>query len=313
VINEARALWKALDNQVMLADSFGSEAETYFNAGEYEPSLACSQQGLQISETIENLWGQSYESMLISFVYFEAGQLGTGIQFAERGVRFGDQAGMIASNTIRCELAWVFAYCGAFEKGFDLIAQAIERAQAHQPAWIAFPQATKVRMHLLQGDVHSAEGTSGNELLQPISIPYARYTIFLCLANIELAFAKGEYEKALTLADELLNETTPLTRVDIPEVLRWQGLAYQRLDRLDEAYQRLTRARSLAQGTGSNLHLWAILANLAEVDAKLGRHEQANANLEQARKIVEQIADSLTEVGLRETFLGQPRVRVLLR
>ena len=47
-IREARELWRSLDHQVMLADSLGSEAETYFNAGEYEPSLECSHQALQI-------------------------------------------------------------------------------------------------------------------------------------------------------------------------------------------------------------------------------------------------------------------------
>ncbi|HJZ12424.1 MAG TPA: tetratricopeptide repeat protein, partial [Acidobacteriota bacterium] len=66
VIKQARELWQTMDNQVMLADSFGSEAEAYFNAGEYERSLECSQQALQISEKIDNLWGQSYDRMLMS-------------------------------------------------------------------------------------------------------------------------------------------------------------------------------------------------------------------------------------------------------
>jgi predicted ATPase len=75
-IREARELWKALDNTVMLADSFGSESEAYFNAGEYRQSLECSQRALEISEKIENLWGLAYDGMLISFVYLQTGQLG---------------------------------------------------------------------------------------------------------------------------------------------------------------------------------------------------------------------------------------------
>ena len=61
----------------MLADSFGSEAEARFNAGEFEQSLECSQQALEITEKIENLWGQSYDRMLMAFVYLEVGQFGT--------------------------------------------------------------------------------------------------------------------------------------------------------------------------------------------------------------------------------------------
>jgi class 3 adenylate cyclase/tetratricopeptide (TPR) repeat protein len=313
VIKEARELWLALDNQVMLADSFGSEAEAYFNAGEYGRSLEYSQQGLEISEKIENLWGQSYDRMLMAFAYFESGQLGRGIQEAEQAVRLGDEAGLVASNSLRSELAWVYAYCGAFNKGYQLIERALQEADAKLPAWRAFPQAGKVRMHLLQGDMLSAEQAAGNGLLQPISIPYARYTIFVSLANIELAVAREDYNKAVALSDELLREVTPLVRVDIPEVLRWKGVALSALGQLDEAHRVLSEAHALAESTGSNLHLWLILAGLAEVNSKLGNQKEADLNREQARKIVELISGSLREVGLRESFLGQPRVRALMR
>ena len=297
----------------MLADSFGSEAEAYFNAGEYDRSLEYSQQGLEISEKIDNLWGQSYNRMLMSFAYFESGQLGRGIQEAEQAIRLGDEAGLIASNSLRSELAWVYAYCGAFEKGFQLVEHALQEADAKQPAWRAFPLAGKVKVHLLQGDLGAAERTAGARLLQPISIPYARYTIFLCLANIELAVAKGEYDKALDLAEDLLKEVFPLTRVDVPELLRWKGVALLGLHRLEEAQQVLTEARTRAEATNSNLYLWLILADLADVNAKLGNHEEAEANRGQARKIVALIAESLVEVGLRDSFLEQPWVQALMQ
>jgi predicted ATPase/class 3 adenylate cyclase len=313
VIKEARELWIALDNQVMLADSFGSEAEAYFNAGELERSIEYSQQGLEISEKIGNLWGQSYDRMLMAFALFERGQLGLAIQTAEQAVKLGDEAGLIASNSLRSELAWVYAYCGAFEKSYRLINEAMQHAEAKLPEWRAFPQAGKVRIQLLHSDLGSAEKTAGNELIQPISIPYARYTIFVILANIELAFARGEYHMALTLCEELLDEVSPLVRIDLPEVLRWKGNALSALGQHEEAHQVLTEACTLAEMSNSNLHLWPILAGLAAVNAKLGKHSEAAADREQARKIIEQIAESLVEVGLRETFLEQPRVRALMR
>jgi len=313
-IHEARELWRALDNQVMLADSLGSETEAYFNEGEYELALECCRQALEISEKIDNLWGQSYDSMLMAFVHFEMGQLGRGIQLAEHSVQLADQAGLIASSiSLRSELAFVNMVCGAPEKAYLLIEQASQVAEAKQPAWRTFPQAIKVRMHLLEGDLRSAEQTAGNEFIQPTSIPYARYTIFVCLANIELAVAKGEYDKALSLTQELLDEVTPLTRVDVPDVLRWKGIALMRLERYDEAHHALADACSLAEKTGSKLHLWAILTDLADVQSKLGNPKEAENSLAEARKIVEQVAESLREVGLTESFLNQPRVRGLMR
>jgi class 3 adenylate cyclase/tetratricopeptide (TPR) repeat protein len=313
-IREARELWKQLDHQVMLADSLGSEAEAYFNNGKYDQSLECSQQALQLCEQINNLWGQSYDLMLMSFANFAKGQLGLGIQSAERSNRFADEAGLIASSiTMRSELAWVYAYCGEFEKGLQLIETATQVAEVKQPAWRSFPQAAKARIHLLQNDIHSAEHTTGNSILQPTSIPYARYTIFVCLANIELAVAKKDFEQALALSNELLDEVTPLTSVDIPEVMRWQASALLGLVRIEEAHRVLTEACSLARNSGSKLHLWVILSDLAEIDSKLGNQEAAGANRREARIIVEQIADSVREVGLRDSFLNQPRVRELMR
>jgi tetratricopeptide (TPR) repeat protein len=313
-IREARELWTSLDHQVMLADSLGSEAEAYFNAGEYQRALEYSQQALLICEQINNLWGQSYDRMLMSFAYFESGLLGRGLQMAEHSIQLADEAGLIASSiSLRSELAWVYAYCGMFEKGFELIEQAMQVAEIKQPAWKSFPQSAKVRMELLKSDIRSAEKTMGNARLQATSIPYARYTIFVCLANIELAVAKREFDQALTLSEELLQETSPLTRVDIPEVLRWKAPALTGLGRLNEAHQTLTDACSLAKETDSNLHLWLILSNLAEVNSTLGDDTGARANREEARGIVAQIAESLREVELRDSFLDQARVQALIR
>ena len=312
-IREARELWRALDNQVMLADSLGSEAEAYFNAAKYESSLECSRQALEICETTKNLWGQSYDRMLMAFSYFENGQLGHGIQMAERSSQLADGAGLLASSiSMRSELAWVYAYCGAFEKGYELIEQAARVAESKQPAWITFPQAAKVRMHLLQDDLHSAEQTRGNKQLQPTTIPYARYTIFICLANIELAVAKGDYDTALSLVEELLAEAAPLTRVDIPEVLRWKGLALIGLHQLDEALHVLTYACSLAKETDSYLWLWLILMDQMDVQSRLGNQKEAENSLMDARRIVMQVAESLQEVGLTHSFLDQTRVQKLM-
>jgi tetratricopeptide (TPR) repeat protein len=313
-IEEARGLWQALDHQVMLADSYGSEAEARFNAGEFEVSFQRSSQALQISEQVRNIWGQSYDRMLMAFVRLEQGSLGEGIPLAVQSIQLSDGAGLIASSIgMRSELAWTYAYCGDFETARSLIEQALQVAESKQPQWRAFPQAGKVRIQLLQGDLHSAEQTAGDGILQPISIPYARYTIFLFLANIELAVARREYDRALSLIDGLLEEVAPLTRVDIPDVLRWKGIALGGLGRLDEALQTLTQAGSLAKGMGANLYVWLILADLADVHGRLGKAQEAESNRAEARQILGQIADSLHEIGLRDSFLNQPRVRGLMR
>jgi len=161
-------------------------------------------------------------------------------------------------------------------------------------------------------DTRAAIQFAGNTLFEPISIPYARYTIFLCMANIELAVARGDYDLGIRLVDDLLSEVLSLTRVDIPDVLCWKGKALIGLGQFDQAHQVLMRACSLAENLGANTQLWPCLAGLATVNSQLGNHKEAEANRREALGIVHDIAESLQSVGLGDLFLKQPRVQVLL-
>jgi len=113
--------------------------------------------------------------------------------------------------------------------------------------------------------------------------------------------------------EDLLNEVFPLTRVDIPDVLRWKAKALYGSGRINEAHQVLTEACSLAGKSGANLHLWPVLTDLAEVNSELGNHKEAEDNRKETRRIIQQIAESLHEAGLSESFLNQPRVQKLRR
>lgn len=313
-IKEARSMWIEQDNQVMLADSLGSEAEAAYNAGDFARSLENSQQALIISENIKNIWGQSYDRMLMAFVLLQNGQLGKAIPLGEHSAQQADEAGLIASSiTLRSELAWIYAFCGAFDKAYLMVEQAEQFADLKQPAWRSFPQAARVRIHLLNDDLESAQHAAGTEPLQPTSIPYARFTIFVVLANIELAYANGDFDSALAMIDELLEEVTPLTRLDVPDVLRWKGLVLTKLGRDEEALRVLTEACSRANGIGANLQLWLSYSALAELYLKLGREKEAGNSLAEGSKIGWQLAESLREIGLAESFLNQPQVKKLMR
>ncbi|HLF75212.1 MAG TPA: adenylate/guanylate cyclase domain-containing protein, partial [Anaerolineales bacterium] len=276
VIHEARDLWRALNIQTMLADSFGSEAEACFQEGDHEKALELLRQGLELSEEIENSWGKAYNRMLMSFIYFDRGEIGRAIRLSAESIEEGDRGGLVASSTShRAELGWFYGLYGDIEKGLELAEQALARAEEKQPNFRALPLAFIVRLYLLQGDLESAQKVAGPKPLEPITIPYSRYTISVCLANVELALAQKEYERALTLAEDLLAQVSGLTRVDIPDVMRRKAEALAGLNQLNEAHRVLTEACSLAEGMGSKHHLWSVLAGLADVSSQLGQQDEA--------------------------------------
>jgi uncharacterized protein HemY len=169
-----------------------------------------------------------------------------------------------------------------------------------------------VRLHLLLDDLPAADRAAGLALLQPISIPYARYKILIGLANVELAMAHGDHPRALTLVDDLLAAVASLTRPEVPEAIRIKGDILIRLGRFEQALQTLTEARTMAEGIHSQHELWSILSSLAEVNSKLGREEEAKDLQADARKLVQKLAGTLDDLEIRESFLNQRRVKVLM-
>jgi tetratricopeptide (TPR) repeat protein len=314
VTREARKIWRDLKNETMLADSLGSEASTRAQIGDHQEALELLKEGLQLSEKTENLWGQSYLRMVLSLVHFDQGRIRQGIQTSEQCVTTGDQAGLMASSIAhRAELGWYFGHYGAFEKGFEAAEKALQLADEEQSNFRTFPLAIIILLHLMKGDLESAQHMAGPAPLRPISIPYAHYTITVRLANVELSLAQGNYAHALSLADALLEEVTPLIRLNIPLVLQRRASALIGLNRIDEAHQILTQACSLAEEMDSRHHLWSIYIDLAEVNVCLEHNDEAETFRQKAREIIEVIADDLQEIDLKDSFLEQPRVQAFMR
>jgi len=314
VSKEARQIWRELENETMLADSFGSEAEARFQSGDHKGAQELLKEGLRLSEKTENLWGQSYNRMLISLIHFDKGHIRRGIQISEQCVAEGDQAKLLASSIAhRAELGWYYGHYGAIEKGFEAAEKALQIADEEQPNFRAFPLAVIILLHLMKGDLDSAKRLAGPEPLQPIPIPYAHYNIMVRMANVELAFTQDDNARALSLADDLLAEVASLTRVNIPLVLRRKAQILIKLNRLDKAHQILTQACSLAEEMDSKNHLWSVYLDLADLNARLDRHEDIEALRQKAREIIQEIAEGLGEISLEDSFLELPRIQELLR
>ncbi|HEY2979787.1 MAG TPA: adenylate/guanylate cyclase domain-containing protein [Anaerolineales bacterium] len=312
VVKEARALWRTLDNPSMLADSFGAEAEARFNAGEYDKVLGLAAESLKISLEISNVWGQAYNNMLMGFVYLDQGKADRALALMSDSIRLGDEAGLLASSIgERAELGLAYGSFGAIERGMELARESLAIAKEKMPDWQSLPLAIQVRLHLLNGDVSSADKLAAENSIEPITIPHARYTILVAMAKIELALAKSQHATALSLTDALLADVPVGIRPDIPEVVWRKGSALLGLGRMDEAQQSLLDARSRAEAIGSYHTLWKVLASLAELESRRGKESEAAVLRGQAKQIALEIAASLESAGLEESFLATAQVRAL--
>jgi len=161
--------------------------------------------------------------------------------------------------------------------------------------------------------VDSAEEIASSEQLNPIlAVVRSHYLAMIGLTNIELELSRNNFQIALSLSENLLEEILPLGWVNNPEILYRKADALKGLGRLDEAFLNLTEACSLAEKLDAKHHLWPILSSLEEVSSKLGNHQEAEHYHKQAGEIVEFIAERLEPIGLKESFLNQPRIQKLI-
>src|SRR5258708_559019 len=311
-IRRARQLWRELDNQSMLADSLGAEAEARYGAGELDQMIQLLREGLGINEKTNNLWGQSYDRILLHFAYFDRAEADLAIEMATSGIELGDQSGLIASSiSVRCDLAWAYGCYGAIDQGLALVQRGLEIAGEKQPDWLAIPRSIMIRLLLLRGTVAEARSFAGSDLLQPVAIPYPHYTVLVCMAHIDLALAEKDLRKALELADALLRELSPLAKTCELEVMYTRAKVLVAMGRLPEAHAILDDARTRASSLGTKQILLPILILQAKVETQLGQQDQSTALLGLAREIAIGIADRLENSGIRPSFLSLPEARAL--
>jgi len=313
--DEANELWTRQGNQVMLADNFGASAMANYFAGNYDKSLMLAERAWEISKETDNYWGQSYSRVIPTYICIDRGLPDLVVRYATECIEAGEKGGLIASIVlVPLELAWVHGLYGETSRGIEMAEQALSITNEKMPDWKSPALATLIRLYLLIGNVEAAEKIANSEQLNPImAVIRSRYLAMITLATIELGLARNKFQEALSLSDHLLEEISAFGWIHNPEIMNRKAEALIGLDRLDEALQVLTEARSLAEKLDAKHHLWFILSSLSDVNSQLGKQDKADAYRKQAREIVEFIAERLAKVDLKDSFLNQHRVKKLMQ
>jgi hypothetical protein len=134
------------------------------------------------------------------------------------------------------------------------------------------------------------------------------------LAAGEFAYCQHDFDRAIALMEQLYTDQreTGISYLR-PDVLHLKGRALleQGPTRAEEARATLVQARAEAEVLGSRRSLWPILITLAEIEQQSGHPAEAEALQQQARQIVEYIANHIETPELRTSFLNSPQVKAV--
>lgn len=119
----------------------------------------------------------------------------------------------------------------------------------------------------------------------------------------ELALARGEAARALTIAEHLIASAPGDLHQPIPHLLALKGEALLALRHPEEAAAALENARRGAEQRQAPSVLWRIHRALGQVYHALKREDQARQTWSVARDIITQLAATVEEIPLRQQFL----------
>ena len=310
-LDEANKLWHKLDNLPMLTDNLNIACATAVIAGDYDQGLVLADEAFQISETSNNLWGQSFSRMMAGWAYWEQGQPDLAIAASQESLQLGTSAGFIGAQVLAGgTLADVYAGLGAIGQGMEIAQLAVIAAKTQFPHFHCHPLGVLAQIHLLAGNLAEAKTLVEQGKNDPYRDAHPTWNMRINVAEAELALRQGDYEQTIAMTDDWLSQLQHNSlRTYILIMLRLQSRALLSLGYPEAAQERLLEACSMAKAIGARRALWQTLATLAQIAAATGQPDEADQLRTQAREIVEFISGHISDPELQASFHNAEWVR----
>ncbi|MCB9076359.1 MAG: AAA family ATPase [Anaerolineaceae bacterium] len=306
---EAAQRWRTLGNRSMEVDALSKLMGIHVYMGQYEPALALSAEAYQISQAINNVWGQWQSRAFTGYVYWERGQPDQALLVLEDIIRLGEQGGYPFPLTYsRAQLALVYGDLGLIERGLALARLALE-ADAQFPMFRVHILAVLAQLHLRQGQLTEAQALVDQARLDPLRAAHPVWALYLPVVEAELAVQQEDYAQALDVTAAYLTtlDHHAIRLYRLPTLYR-RGQALLGQNQPDAAGDCWLEARAAAEEMGARRWLWPILFALSGLEPDPA---QATALHQQAREIVGYIRQH-TPPDFRASFLDLPEVRAVL-
>jgi len=314
----ARAYWRSSGNQVMLADNMYNSSGVFYVRGEFAEGTALASEGLEISRGIGSGLLESIGLISLAHAHTETGDLGRAsavVNEALDRLAGTSDAGVITAM-VHATASSIYGLYGLADLALKHADLATAMANITHADFFRTPMALAL---VLAGRLGEAV-----EALQPMyqqpkfqsrrNVEYMG--ILSSLPNLvrgELVLAQEDFHQILEydLATDSLNGGSGVTVV-LPDLLRARGEALLGLGRVEEAWEALAEARDLGERYGSRRSLWRIYSEMSKAASLDHRPEESLQMLEKSRELINHIADSCGEAGIREAFLNTPKVRSVL-
>ncbi len=308
--------FRALDNRAMVANCLGMLADIYYSEGESAQARRCAQEGVRLSESIENPWGIGYNGWTLVITDTEAGRFDDALARVDTLFSVTTKIPIpMFQGMSRMAVALIYVELNQLERAHTFASEALGYLRPlESQSWGVWSRGTLARVLLRQGKLDEAHA-----VFDPIRLPAAGATVnswvlgMIAPAALELALMEGRYQDGIAFTHALLDspEVEPVQAYAV-EGMYLQGLIYLHLGDLPQAQANLDRARAIAVKAPNNLLLWRIDHALAKLHAARGQAEPSRAAHERAVALVREITTHISDPVLRASFLERQDIQELL-
>lgn len=317
-LKRAEAIWSRSRNLPMQAECNSRMCYSYTFLGEYSAAIEAGERAYQLGKLAGNLEAQAVACASAGQAYLNTGDLGRALATWQQAVELSERVqavtGMVGG---RSGLGRLYGLLGDTDLGRSLLEASYEwteRAQIRSLAgW--------VQSEFLRFLVHAGQLAEARRVLKELgSYQVQRQRVGFIhqvwvgagQGEAELALAEQNPARAHNIASEVRTQMEALgIKLMYDEVLLQEARALFALGNTEAVVAVLDRALAVSEELGSNMTRWQILALRAEAAERVGHREQASRHRERARAVVERIAATLPDDGLRDSWLTQPALAAL--
>lgn len=308
VQQEARALWRELDNLPMLTDNLSAGGFECVLRGEFEQGVALANESRALCQTISNTWGECTSYMVLGYAALLRGSWAAAIEAYQQCMRLGDRI-MVQGPIVmvRYELAQLYAQLGDMERGRAFALDALRRTQGYELNWNAWAYAALAHVELAGHDLAAAEAaalkisTDGQDLSLDRLLPMGMTTVIQAQARGDLV--RGSSERARARLETLIQRLRDGEMAALlPAALNLYAKVLLALRECDPARTALAEADALAGQLGMRGLLWQVLAARAHLESACGDNATAHLYREKARAALQEFIAHVPP-DLRESFL----------
>jgi len=266
-----------------------------------------AEEGLRISQQIGNIWGQAYNHFVFGPILLERGDIDACLEALNATFQLSKEAnfaaGLVATQMIK---AWLYTMLG------DL--KTAERIQSEILSFVDQYESFKPLLLVTQAQhkLFASDHNEAKKIFEEIGRDYGTdseliFHPFIFTLHVEIHLANQDFDIALQTAESYVQTLlTSQIKILVPDLLNQKARALIGLGRREDAHQELQTAHSLAEEQKSRRILWAILLDLADLESD---QTIAEAYRKEAHKIIDYIAEHISNIELREHFLNLPKLR----